>query len=164
MAYNPSSFGYSPLTISDFGGQASVPTFQSIMGSSFPDLATTLNNLAISRRAPVLAEQGREFDVTSGMQQRSLEAQLQAMRQQLAEAQQRQAYLQAAMNDPFSHYQVVNSMFGGGGGGGGAYRQGTSGQSLIGGYAPQTTMLAGTSTPTYYDAYTGKYKPMTSLF
>lgn len=118
MPYSPSSYGYTPLSIADFGGQASVPTFQSIMGSSFPDLATTLNNLAIARRAPVLAEQGREFDVTSGMQRQSLEAQLRALQQQLQEKQAMQSYLQMALNDPFSHYSTVSSLFGGGGGGG----------------------------------------------
>lgn len=138
MPYSPSSYGYTPLTLSDFSGQAYVPSFQSIMGTSFPDLATTLSNLAIARRAPLLAEQGREFDVTSGnqrrefdvtsaMQQQSLQAQLEAMRQQLAQAQQQQAYLQTAVNDPFSHYQTLSSLYGGGGGG--------RGYSTVGGSA-----------------------------
>lgn len=155
------------MALSDFGGgggsySASIPSFQQIMGSSFPDLATLLSGLRtqsqLAVQAPQLSEAGRQFDVTSGQSAQDLRGRLQALQEQILGQQQYRSAIQTGLNDPWSHYQVLAALTGGQ-----PAFVANPGPQVYGGYTPEAlNMLRGQAyqTPMYYNAYTGRMSPL----
>lgn len=163
------------MSLADFssgggGGSfsANIPNFEQIMGTSFPDLARLLTTLAIQRQAPQLGETAREFDVTSGQSGQALQGQLQALRQQLQEQSQRQGWIQSLLNSPYTHEMAAAGILGVPGGSSGSsrsYGNAGGGMGIYGGFTPEAVrQLQGNLQPQFWDAYTGKFKPMTAYF
>jgi hypothetical protein len=116
---------YTPMTLSGFSGidpsilqgleayktnLTQLPIAE--QGREF-DVTSGLGQQQLNAYLQQMAEQGREFDVTSGMGQQQLSAYLKQMADQLQQSKFRQQILQSALNNPATHNAALSAMFGG---------------------------------------------------